>query len=463
MSYSALLDYPGESARYYAAIADLPWAIWLDSAGLGRYDILCAQPVSTLTGRNGETVVADAAGVRHSADSPFQLIRRQLGKPVEPIVGIPFAGGALGYWGYDLARRMTDLPIHAQDVENLPDFAVGIYDWAIVIDHQDKIARLVSHLRDPATVLVLAEILVRLRGARAVSAATEGKETAFRVHGPIRSNFSRSAYDRAFAAVHQYLFAGDCYQVNLAQRYSARATGDALELYLALRRLSPAPYSAFLNLPFAQVACASPERVLGVSGNHAETRPIKGTRPRMKDARLDAAAAEELRNSTKDRAENLMIVDLLRNDFGKCCEPGSVRTSNLFEVESYAQVHHLVSTVTGTLAQGRDALALLEACFPGGSITGAPKRRAMEIIDELEPNRRGIYCGAIGYIGHDGNMDTHIAIRTLVYAENEIRFGAGGGIVADSNAESEYQETLAKAGAMLELLQRFGGTRSGSK
>jgi para-aminobenzoate synthetase component 1 len=458
MSYSVLLDYTDESIRYYAAIAELPWAVWLDSARLGRYEILCAQPIATLTAHDGYTAITDAAGTRRTGDTPFGLVRRRLGAMVEPMPGVPFAGGALGYWGYDLARRMVDLPVQAQDAEHLPYMAVGIYDWAIVLDHQKKTARLVSHQCDPATAQTLPEIRERLAATHAFPPVRKGGEATFRVGGPIRSNFNRTGYRSAFEAVQRYLYAGDCYQVNLAQRYAAPATGDALQAYIELRNLSPAPYSAFLNLPYGQILCASPERFLRVTGGSVETRPIKGTRPRMRDAWRDAQVAEELRNSAKDRAENLMIVDLLRNDLGKCCEPGSVRASNLFEVESYAQVHHLVSTVTGKLAQGQDALALLEGCFPGGSVTGAPKQRAMEIIEELEPHRRGVYCGAIGYIGYDGNMDSNIAIRTLIYSENEIRFWAGSGIVADSEAEAEYQETQDKAAAMLKLLQRFGGT-----
>jgi para-aminobenzoate synthetase component I len=224
-----------------------------------------------------------------------------------------------------------------------------------------------------------------------------------------------------------------------------------------LRRMSKAPYSAFLDWPQLQILCASPERFLRVRQGRVETRPIKGTRPRSADAVEDTRLAEELRHHPKDRAENLMIVDLLRNDLGKNCEPGSVRVPKLFEVESYSNVHHLVSTVEGKLRAGCDALDLLRDCFPGGSITGAPKQRAMEIIEQLEPQRRGVYCGSIGYVGFDGNMDTNIAIRTLIHANNEIRCWAGGGIVADSQCDAEYQETLDKASEMLALLQRFGG------
>lgn len=451
MLYSAPLPYTSDAAGYFTAIAELPWAAWLDSGGMGRYDILCAQPVATLVTYGDRTEISDAAGKRCSADDPFDLLRQQLGAPVASIPGIPFAGGALGYWGYDLARRMVALPAQAQDAEHLPDMAIGIYEWAIVLDHQQKTARLVSQQRDPDTTQALSQILARLQ------AGNGAPQESFKVQGYIHSNFTRAKYEAAFHVMQRYLHEGDCYQVNLSQRYAARASGDALQAYLELRRLSPAPYSAYLNLPQVQILSASPECFLQVRAGAVKTRPIKGTRPRMADALSDTRVAQELQHSSKDRAENLMIVDLLRNDLGKSCIPGSVQVPKLFEVESYAQVHHLVSTVSGQLAQGQDALSLLRNCFPGGSITGAPKQRAMQIIEQLEPQRRGVYCGAIGYVGYDGNMDSNIAIRTLVYADGEIRFWAGGGIVADSDATAEYQETLDKARAMLELLRRFGG------
>jgi para-aminobenzoate synthetase component 1 len=443
------------------AIADLPWAAWLDSTGLGRYDILCAQPATTLVTRGTETEITGAAGSRRSTADPFGLIRQQLGSPAAAIPGIPFSGGAIGYWGYDLARRMVALPSLAQVAEHpLADMAIGIYDWAIVFDHQQKTAQLVSQQRDSATARVLPQILERMQSVAFSSGGMDRFEKAataekFQVHGKVQSNFTEDSYAAAFARVQDYLHAGDCYQINLAQRFSAAASGNAFAAYLTLRNLSPAPYSAFLNLPHAQILCASPERFLRVQNGCVETRPIKGTRPRSSDAQQDRRLAGDLRSHPKDRAENLMIVDLLRNDLGKNCAAGSVRVPQLFEVESFANVHHLVSTVEGRLAEGRAALHVLRDCFPGGSVTGAPKQRAMQIIEQLEPHRRGIYCGAIGYAGFDGNMDSNIVIRTLVYSDKEIHCWAGGGIVADSDVASEYQETLDKAKAMIELMESF--------
>jgi para-aminobenzoate synthetase component 1 len=455
MLYSSPLPYQTDASAYFSAIRDLPWAAWLDSGGSGRFDILVAQPVATLVTRGAQTEISDVSGERHTQDEIFGLLRDQLAQPIAPIPDIPFAGGALGYWSYDLARRKHGIPELARDAENLPEMAVGIYDWAIIVDHQELNARLVSRLRHPGTDKVLAQVLERLQKTGVLE--TKAAKDPFKVSGKISSNLTFGAYQKAFQAVQKYLHDGDCYQINLAQRYSAPASGDAYVAYLELRRLSPAPYSAFLDWPQVQILCASPERFLQVQQGRVETKPIKGTRARSSDVAEDARLAEELRHHPKDNAENLMIVDLLRNDLGKSCEPGTVRVPKLFEVESFSNVHHLVSTVEGKLRSGCDALTVLRDCFPGGSITGAPKQRAMEIIEQLEPHRRGVYCGVIGYVGYDGNMDTNIVIRTLVYANQEIRCWAGGGVVADSVCEAEYQETLDKAAAMLDLLRRFGG------
>ena len=281
------------------------------------------------------------------------------------------------------------------------------------------------------------------------------QELAFSVSSDVRSNLDFPAYAKAFRQVQAYIQAGDCYQVNLAQRFCAEATGDGWTAYRALRKISPAPFAAYLRLPQAEILSASPERFLRVRDGMVETKPIKGTRPRAADPAEDRAQAEDLLRSPKDRAENLMIVDLLRNDIGKNCAVGSVKVERLFDLESFANVHHMVSTVRGKLAPKHDAIELLRGCFPGGSITGAPKLRAMEIIEELEPHRRGVYCGAIGYLGFNGNMDTNIAIRTAVFAQGQIRFWAGGGLVADSEVDKEYRETLDKASSMMQLMEHF--------
>lgn len=451
------IPYHADSARLFGVIAHRPWAMWLDS-GLAdsphrRYDILVADPVITLTTRGDLTEICRPEGSEISRDDPFGLVRDALGRQQEKLPGglpaLPFMGGAVGYWGYDLARRLEKLPAQAQDAEHLPEMQVGIYDWAVVVDHLEKRAWLASYGRAPLTRQNW-DALVRL-----FCAPGEATTADFKVTSPVTPNMDAAAYGQAFRRIQHYIHEGDCYQVNLAQRFSAQAEGDGWAAYQTLRKQSPAPFAAFLNLPGAQVLSASPERFLQVSNKQVLTQPIKGTRPRHADPVQDKAYAEELLASSKDRAENLMIVDLLRNDIGKNCVPGSVRAESLFALESYTNVHHLVSTITGRLAPGHTATHLLRGCFPGGSITGAPKLRAMEIIEELEPHRRGVYCGAIGYIGFDGNMDTNIAIRTAVYAHGEIRFWAGGGIVVDSVEEKEYRETWDKAANMLMLMESF--------
>jgi para-aminobenzoate synthetase component 1 len=455
MLYSTPLPYSVNSSAYFEAVRDMPWAAWLDSGGRDRYDIIVAQPVATLTTRGQVTENVRGGKKSESSNDPIALLQDLLGQKLDVIPELPFAGGALGYWSYDLGRRFHHVSDSISTSNEAPEMAIGIFDWAIVIDHQLARARLVSRLRYPETEQDLVQIIARITTALE---QTPNRKTTFNVAGRIRPDLSRDDYRSAFEKVKTYLKEGDCYQVNLAQRFSAQARGDAFEAYRTMRISNPAPYSAYLEYPDLNILCASPERFLKVQQNKVETKPIKGTRPRSDDAEEDRRLSDELRNHPKDRAENLMIVDLLRNDLSRSCEVGSVRAPKLFEVESFANVHHLVSTVEGRLANGHDALDVLRDCFPGGSITGAPKLRAMQIIEELESQRRGIYCGAIGYVGFDGNMDTNIAIRTLTLKEGELSCWAGGGIVADSECEAEYQETLDKASAMLKLMQRFGAS-----
>jgi para-aminobenzoate synthetase component 1 len=449
------LPYCSDSTRLFESVADLPWAVFLDSGrhapGQSRFDIIAAEPYVRLVTRGALTEVHHD-GVTLTREDPFALLQRELG--IDPRVGgeLPFCGGAIGYFGYDLARRIEKLPARAQDAEKIPDMAVGIYDWAVVVDHLEQRSWLVGQGRDPDT-----DIRWNALVERFTHPVRERQREPFRVLSSVTSSHTRESYARAFRRIHNYIRAGDCYQVNLAQRFSASVQGDAWLAYQALRVLNPAPYSAYLSTPHARILSSSPERFLrvdgGSNGGRVETKPIKGTRPRAGHPRLDAELAEQLRVSEKDRAENLMIVDLLRNDLSRNC--ATVRVPRLFDVESYATVHHLVSTVTGTLRPGRDAIDLLRGAFPGGSITGAPKLRAMQIIDEVERYRRGVYCGAIGYIGFDGGMDTNIAIRTLTVSHGNVRFWAGGGIVADSEVEAEYQESFDKARALLKLMEQM--------
>ncbi|MDZ7736034.1 MAG: aminodeoxychorismate synthase component I [Gammaproteobacteria bacterium] len=444
------LPYAVDPTILFGRLAHEPWAVLLDSGyphiSRGRYDIMAARPTATLTTYGDETFIETAAGRTCSTDDPFALVREALGKRAVNHSGLPFCGGALGYFAYDLGRCIENLPAIAKADIGLPDMAIGIYDWAVIVDHHQRRCWLVTDCRDPHT----AERIEELRVFFSEELAERTLEP-FQVKSAVRTNMDADQYARAFDRIKHYIHEGDCYQVNLAQRFSVHVGGDAWLAYLKLRSINPAPYAGFMRLPEGAVLSSSPERFLKLDGDRVETKPIKGTRPRGTAGYEDLAVAEELMHSEKDRAENVMIVDLLRNDIGKNCVMGSVSVPKLFALESFATVHHLVSTVTGTLVPGRHALDLLRGCFPGGSITGAPKVRAMEIIEELEPHRRSVYCGSLGYIGFDGNMDTNIAIRTLVYDDKLMHCWAGGGIVNDSTLESEYQESFDKAAAMLRV------------
>lgn len=444
------LPYQSDPTILFGRLAHEPWAVLLDSGyphiNRGRYDIMAARPTTTLTTFGDETVIESPDGKSRSPEDPFVLVRHELGERVINHSGLPFCGGALGYFGYDLGRRIEDLPVIAKHDIGLPDMAIGIYDWAVVIDHHQRRCWLVTDCRDPRT----ADQIEQLRELFSNPQPDRTLEP-FQVKSGVRANMDAGDYARAFERIKHYIREGDCYQVNLAQRFSVNVGGDSWLAYLKLRSINPAPYAGFMRLPDGAVLSSSPERFLKLEGNRVETKPIKGTRARGTAGYEDLAVAEELIHSEKDRAENVMIVDLLRNDIGKNCVMGSVSVPKLFALESFATVHHLVSTVTGTLAPDRHALDLLRGCFPGGSITGAPKVRAMEIIEELEPHRRSVYCGSMGYIGYDGNMDTNIAIRTLVYYDRLMHCWAGGGIVNDSTLESEYQESFDKAAAMLRV------------
>lgn len=452
------LNYLADSAPYFEAIRDKPWPVFLDSNNAtqnsnSRYDIQTAAPFITLVTTGDNTLIKhhDKEAVL-SNDDPFTLLQNCLHalKPHQQ-ADLPFCGGALGYFAYDLGRRIENLPEHALDAEHIPDMAVGIYDWAIITDHHIQRCWLVSYGLNTETKNQWADLVSQLTTDK-----TAQEVEAFHVTSKLRSNLDRQTYEQAFNKIQHYIHEGDCYQVNLAKRFEIDAEGDPWFAYQLLRKQSAAPFSSFFTTPYVTVLSSSPERLLKVEHQQVETKPIKGTRPRdLNDPIRDKSLSDELQLSLKDRAENLMIVDLLRNDLGKVCVPGSIKVPKPFALESFATVHHLVSTITGTLADNHDAVSLLRACFPGGSITGAPKLRAMEIIEELEPHRRGIYCGSIAYIGFDGKMDSNITIRTLMYSHKLLRFWAGGGIVADSTVDAEYQEVHDKAAAILRLLEQL--------
>ncbi len=446
------LPYFRNSAGLFAVIADEPWSIFLDSGfpykDTGRYDIIAARPWVTLVTRGKETRVTERNTDFVSTDDPFELVKSYLGPQVRNLSGLPFCGGAMGYFAYDLGRRIEKIPDIAHDDLHIPDMAIGIYDWAVIVDHHLRRSWLCSMGKDEKT----QSIWPSLQEIFHNDASTP--DEPLEIRHDVASNFDKEHYARAFHKVKQYIRAGDCYQVNLAQRFDVGVSGSSWNIYRQMRRINPAPFAAYMKLEDCAILSSSPERFLKVTDGHVETKPIKGTRRRSSFAYEDSELARDLLESEKDRAENLMIVDLLRNDLGKNCRIGSVAVPKLYALESYATVHHLVSTVTGRLAKNRHAIDLLRGCFPGGSITGAPKVRAMEIIEELEPHRRTIYCGSIGYIGCDGNMDTNIAIRSMVHMGEHVYYWAGGGIVSDSKMAAEYQECFDKAAAMLKLFSK---------
>ncbi|MFT6466533.1 aminodeoxychorismate synthase component I [Halopseudomonas laoshanensis] len=434
------LPYQADPLPRLRLVRDLGHSVLLDSAAgierFARYSILAAGPQALIEPRANETGLQTLARLR-DALSHFPAARWP------EHVSLPFGAGALGYLSYDFGRLLETLPALADADVRLPSLKMGIYLWSIVNDRSRQQSWLVCH---PA--LPEAEQQALLTRLQEQSSAPR----PFALTAPFQPEQTRADYQASFERVQNYIHAGDCYQINLSQRFSASCSGDPLSAYQRLRKACPVPFAAYIESDGYSLLCLSPERFLSVSQGEVETRPIKGTRARGTTAQQDAQLAADLQTSLKDRAENLMIVDLLRNDLSRSCAAGSVKVPELFKLESYPNVHHLVSSVTGRLAEGRDALDLLAGAFPGGSITGAPKIRAMQIIEELEPVRRSLYCGSIGYIGCEGQMDLNIAIRSLVHQDERLYCWGGGGIVADSEGESEYQETLAKVRVLMDAL-----------
>ncbi len=403
-----------------------PYGAWLDAAAAGGWaggSMRAGEPSLVMRARGGTVEMCGRGGTSRCTASPFEVLRELLRERAGGAGGAGGAGAAIGYLAYDLKRHVETLPEAAAADLALPDCFLCFYDR-----------------------------IERFDAPPAAAACPAPRIAA----PPAASTFTPEAYRRAVARVREHIFAGDVYQVNLSQRFALPLAGTPFDAYMRLRRVNPAPFAAYLNFPELQVLSASPERFLHLdpATRRIETRPIKGTRPRGATPAQDAAMRAELLASAKDRAENVMIVDLERNDLGRVADIGSVRVTELAALQELPSVFHLVSTVEARLRDDRDAIDLLLAAFPGGSITGAPKIRAMQIIDELEPVARGVYTGAIGCFGYDGSLDLNIAIRTAVHAGGTAYVQAGGGIVADSDPEAEYQETLDKARVLLAALGR---------
>ena len=439
----------------YAPWAGQAWSLLLDSALLdgarGRYSYICVAPYQTLLARDGELFLDG----RVLDGDPFARLEELLARTVLPhLAGLPpFQGGAAGFLGYELGRFLENVPVTGADDMHLPDLALGFYDQIIAFDVSARRAWIVA--RDAGAndgPQRLARLRAAITAARAAPLAPVRAGDAHDIWNPAgwTVNFSRAAYEKTIRRVMEYILEGDIFQANIAQRFAIALDRDfnRLEFYRRLREVNAAPFAAFMQMGEFALASASPEIFLKLSDGKVETRPVKGTRPRGATPQQDQALAQELISSAKDRAENVMIVDLLRNDLSRVCRDGSIAVPVLCDLESYASVHHLVSAVTGDLRPGLGPVDVLRAAFPGGSITGAPKIRAMEVIAELEPHRRGPYCGSIGYIGFDASMMMNIAIRTVVMNAQQAVFHAGGGIVTDSVPAAEYAECLAKARAI---------------
>ncbi len=467
--------YPRDLGSVFETLPDAAGRVLLESAGgpedLCERSILTARPFALLIGRRQRYVLQTSRGRFLLVGSPFEVLQRVLaeigaGLPRGPLgladpLQLPesFAGGGIGYLSYDLGRQVERLPVRARDDLGLPELWIAWYDSAIVVDHRRREATVVGRIlpdrrRQVAShARFLLNVLERVQGGET---AETGPPSGYPEIGVVNSVFTRRAFEEAVRRALHYIRHGDVFQVNLSQRFCAPWTDTPWSLYRRLRRVNPAPFAAFLDCGRFAVASASPERFLRVdpATRRVETRPIKGTRPRGSDPEQDARYAKSLWESEKDLAELVMIVDLERNDLGRVCEYGSVRVPVLRRLEAYPTVWHTVAVIEGRLREGTGPGRLLQATFPGGSITGAPKVRAMEIIEELEPVRRGIYTGSIGWIGWDGALDLNIAIRTFTLVGGHAFFHAGGGIVADSDPAAEYEETLAKAAGLYRALGR---------
>ncbi len=438
-----------------AKLSRLPYAFMLHTARADQrshWTFFGADPFAVFRGHDYEGAVSTwrALSDRTRHDDPAPKVA-------------PFTGGAVGYWAYDFGRRLERLPTRAADDLELPDFILGFYDVVGAFDHRSRRA------------WVFSSGLPREGGARRERAVKRMEEFREWLFGPLPpptrfeggprsagSTFHPDNYRRAVEAVKDHIRRGDIFQANVSQRWTlpidrAEVTDLSVPLFEALVAHSPSPFAAYFGAGDHAIVSASPERFLELRDRRVETRPIKGTRPRGADAAEDARLALELVASAKDRAENVMIVDVLRNDLGRVCEPGSVIVTQLCELEAFPQVYHLTSTINGRLEEGLDAFDLLHACFPGGSITGAPKIRAMEILDEIEPVRRHIYTGSLGYLDWRADADWNIAIRTALITPRAVYFSAGGGITSDSDPHAEYAETLHKAEGMRTALSALLG------
>ena len=453
---------PFSAPECFGCLCREPGVFFLDSAcgfgRLGRFSFLGVRPFMTLTARGARSqIVVDGRRIVRRGN-PLEVLRKLLRRFAvsREDLPVPFVSGGVGFLSYDLKDFIERLPSRARRDFDVPELHFAFYDGVLAFDHETDRTFLTASGRGRSRrtrALHADETAGRLRHlVSRLPEETPRFDDEIAVPCTLDSNFTRSDYLRTLERTKAYIAAGDIFQANISQRFHTRWEQSSAELFRRLRAVNPAPFAAFFDFPGGTVISSSPERFLKLSGRHVETRPIKGTRRRTGDPGTDETAARELLMSRKDNAELAMIVDLERNDLGRVCEYGSVRVTERRALETYPTVFHLVSTIEGTLHESFELTDLVRATFPGGSITGAPKIRAMEIIDELEPTARGIYTGSIGYIDFSGRADLNIAIRTMTKVGDDVTFQAGGGIVADSDPEAEYEETVDKARALIRAL-----------
>jgi para-aminobenzoate synthetase component 1 len=445
-------DFGATPEQLFDALHDQPYSFFLDSAqpagGLGAWSFIGFDPFLIFQSR-GDDIVIDGKGRTEKLRGDPLLELGKLFHRYRSAVSefLPFTGGAVGYFSYEFGTRFERIRRTSLDDLPIPEVEFGFYDALIAVEQSSRRTFVVANpVHRPDTVALAGQLEQTVREALA-RRPTMPRSFPRTAPAP-RANFSKQDYLAAIARIKNYISAGDVYQVNLTQRFETPLPCHPSELYQRLRRRSPAPFAAYLNFGPLQVVSSSPERFLRLHAGRVETRPIKGTRVRGTTPAEDEQRGRELYASGKDRAELLMIVDLERNDLGRVCDFGSIRVDELYRLEAHPTVFHLVATVSGKLRSGCDVFDCLRAAFPGGSITGAPKIRAMQIIDEIETRRRHLYTGSLGYLGFDGNCDLNIAIRTIVCVGGRAYYHVGGGIVWDSDPESEYQETLDKGLAM---------------
>jgi para-aminobenzoate synthetase component 1 len=435
----------------------------MDPEKLGRYSFIGSEPFLVISSFGSEISIIQGTEEKHIAGNPFDVLEQYLGiyKLDFSSSPVPFIGGAVGYLSYDLCHFIEKLPRTAVDDLHLPECYFGFYDLVLAFDNLENKAYIIStgfpELRENERLERAQKRLDEMKTTLAEIPSSEPEIHVNKAQSPakpvaLKGGFTHQEYVDAVEKCRQYIIAGDIFEVNLSQRFETELNVDPFELYQRLRRINPAPFASYLGFDEVTVVSSSPERFIRLQGDWVETRPIKGTLPRGKTPEEDKAQAKKLLSSIKDRAENIMIVDLERNDLGRVCRYGTVKVTELAILEEFPTVFHLTSTVEGRLRDGKNRNDLLKATFPGGSITGAPKVRSMEIIDELEPTKRSIYTGSIGYLSFNGNVDLNIVIRTFLIKGNKAYFQAGGAIVYDSDPESEYQETLDKVRALIDAL-----------